>query len=264
MTYASRETSQYSGQPFELFLFQTAEQVWRLTSSDKVRTYMGEHYAPTALTHSEPNQGVELASGSIKLQLPADHEIALLFRAYIPVSPLWLTIYRAHEGEADSETVTYWTGKVTKATFAETCELECVPEQQALKKSVPCAVFGSQCNRVLYDAGCGVSRLAFRVQGTLLSVAGDQIAAPEFAARPSGWWVNGYVEFGSERRMIIRHVGPLLTLMTGMASLAVGAQVFVYAGCNRKSSDCAGKFSNLVNFFGFEWVPTKNPFNGVQ
>lgn len=263
MTFDGRESSQYSGQPYELFLFQTGTQVWHLSSGDQPRTYGGQPFEPTAITHTEPDQGTELKSGSLKLQLPFDHEVALLFRAYAPDTPLWLTIFRAHEGEAESETVTYWIGKVTKATFTTVCELECAPEQHALQKTIPSSVFQSLCNRILFDAGCGVSREAFRIAATLTTVHSETVQASEFASKEDGWWKNGYLEFGLERRMVYDHTGDTLVLESGMAALEIGTQVYVYAGCEHTYDVCQAKFSNGVNFFGFQWVPTRNPFNGV-
>ena len=137
------------------------------------------------------------------------------------------------------------------------------PEQQTLKRTLPPARYQKQCNRILYDPGCGVARAAFKVTGVLSSVAGAVIRAPEFAAKPDGWFAAGYVELGVERRMILDHTGDTLTLRTAMPSLHVGVSLAAYAGCMRDSGTCNAKFNNGARFFGFEWIPTRNPFDGI-
>jgi len=64
--------------------------------------------------------------------------------------------------------------------------------------------------------------------------------------------------------MILNHVGDTLTLLTAMAGLAVGQSVTAFAGCKRTLLDCDTKFNNLPFFFGFEWIPAKNPFDGLE
>jgi hypothetical protein len=85
-----------------------------------------------------------------------------------------------------------------------------------------------------------------------------------FATKPNGWFNAGYIEKGTERRMIINHAGDTLTLLNPMAGLAVGDAITAYAGCKRDYSDCVSKFNNGERFFGFEWIPARNPFNGLE
>jgi uncharacterized phage protein (TIGR02218 family) len=264
VTYAARETSQSSGQPFELYLFQTETQTWRLTSADRKITYNGQIYEPEAIVRTATGQGQETTSGSIKVTLPKEHAIALLFVSYIPGTPLSLVILRGHEGEPDAEVVTHFTGKVTMATFGEDCELTVVPERDVLKKRVPGPKYQKPCNHILYDSGCQVDKNLFKVTATLTNVTGETIQAAAFATKPDGWFNAGYIEKGTERRMIINHVGNTVTLLNAMAGLAVGDVITAYAGCNRSFSDCNTKFNNAPNFFGFEFIPGRNPFNGLE
>ncbi len=264
MTYTARETSQSSGQPFELYLFQTETQTWRLTSADRKITYNGQIYEPEAIIRTATGQGQETTSGSIKVTIPKEHAIALLFVSYIPSTPLSLVIFRGHEGEPDAEVVTHFTGRVTMATFGEDCELTVVPERDVLKKRVPGPKYQKPCNHILYDSGCQVDKNLFKVTATLTSVTGETIQAAAFATKPDGWFNAGYIEKGSERRMILNHVGNTVTLLNAMAGLAVSDAITAYAGCNRSFSDCNTKFNNAPNFFGFEFIPGRNPFNWLE
>jgi uncharacterized phage protein (TIGR02218 family) len=263
MSYQARETSTYSGQPYELFQFTTIAGTWRFTGADEPKVYQGVTFDPEAIIHTEPSAGAELKSGTIKITLPADNEIAAQFIPYMPQSPMFLTIFRAHDGEADSETVVYWTGKITAALFGDVCELTATPEQGVLKRSIPQARFQMQCNHILFDGGCKVIKDLFKVLGTLTSVAGAVIQAVAFGTKPDGYFNGGYIEFGNQRRLIVNHVGTTLTLLEGLPGLSVASVCYAYAGCNHNfTGDCTTKFANTGNFFGFQWIPSKNPFNG--
>lgn len=112
MSYNSRETSVSSGQPFELYLFQTQTQSWRFTSADEAQSYQGAAYSPESISRTNTSQNAEVSGGHIKVTIPKDHTIAQMFVAYIPSTPLTLVIYRGHRGEADSEMKVAFTGRV--------------------------------------------------------------------------------------------------------------------------------------------------------
>lgn len=264
MTYATRETSQHGGQPFELYLFQTETQSWRLTSADRQITHLGQLYEPEAIVRTATQQGQE--TSSIKVTIPREHAIAQLFVAYIPATPLSLVIFRGHAGELESETVTHFTGQVTAAQFTEDCELTCLPERGVLKRRIPGPKYQKQCNHILYDSGCQVDKNLFKVTGTLTSVSADglTIQAAAFGTKPDGFFNAGYIEKGAERRMVVSHLGTTLTLFNAMAGLVVGDVIAGFAGCKRDFNDCNTKFDNAPHFFGFEFIPSRNPFDEIQ
>jgi uncharacterized phage protein (TIGR02218 family) len=261
MTYSARETSRYSGLPFELYQFTSQGlDVWRMTSGDVARSYLSQIYTPEAIERTEINQDHELTSGSIKVTIPRTCDLASRFVSYIPSSPISLVIFRGHDG--DSDIVVNFTGRVASATFADECELEIQPEQQALRRTIPIQKYQSQCNRVLYGPGCGVDKNAFKLVGTVLTVTGDTFTVAVAGTKIDGWLNAGYMEKGDEKRMILNHTGTSVQLINPMASLAPGDSVNLYAGCMRHEVDCGVKFNNLVNHWGFARIPQKNPFDG--
>jgi uncharacterized phage protein (TIGR02218 family) len=260
MTYAARETSRYSGLPYEIYLFSSVTENWRMTSGDIDRTYLGQIYSATAMNRTEIAQDQELSSGSIKVTVPRTCDLASRFVAYIPSTPVSLVIYRGHDG--DSEVVVNFTGRIASVTFADECEIEVVPEQQVLRRQVPIQKFQAQCNWVLYGGGCGVAKIGFLTPGTVLTVSGAVVTIAAAGTKTNGWFNNGYLEKGEERRMILSHTGTSITLINFLANLVPGDSVNLYAGCQRNADDCTRRFNNLVNFWGFPWIPTKNPFGG--
>lgn len=260
MSYAARETSTYSGEPFELYLFQSGADSWCLTSGDKARVYNGKTYTPETMERTEIDQNQEAKSGEITVTLPRTHELASRFVSYIPTSPVSLVIFRGHDGEA--EVVPNFTGRVAKAEFTDVCKLTVSSEADLLRKRVPCQRYQNQCNWVLFGAGCGVEKVNFCVNGTVASVNGDLVTSPVFAAKPSGWLAAGYFECGFDFRMILSHTGDTIRLIAGISGLKAGDTFSAYAGCDRTGATCKSKFDNLARFRGFDKIPWKNPFDG--
>lgn len=261
MSFADKEVSIEAGEPYELYLFQTEQDTYRLTSADEDKLFLGGTYVRTPVSRSEITDDQEQHRGQVKVNLSPEHAICQQFVAYLPASPMALTIYRQQTGEIDAEAKVIFSGKVYLCNFQDPCEIVCVPDTDQLKKVVPGSQFQSQCNRVLYDAGCTVDREDFKRTITLSSVAVDVLVSSDFAAEIDGWFQNGYVDFNGQKRMILSHVGDTVTLLAGIAGLEAGDVVFGYAGCNHQyNGDCVAKFDNGANFFGFQWIPTKNPF----
>jgi hypothetical protein len=261
MSYNARETSLRDGDPYEMYLFQTETRAWRLTSSHETKTYNGEAFTPEAITRTSTSQDRENKSARTKVTIPKAHEVAQMFVPYIPVSPLSLIIYGAHEGEA--EVIVTFTGAVQQATFGDNCELSCAPESERLKKKLFQPSFQKPCNRLLYSPACGVNRAdyAWPVTLTVVGADGITIVAAEFGDKPDGYFNNGYLEKGFERRMILNHAAQTINIITPFSALVVGDQVTAYPGCNRDYLAC-DDYNNLDRFLGFDGIPNKNPFNG--
>lgn len=263
MTFDARENSRNDGEPYELYLFETETKSWRVTSADREISYLAHTYERAAIHRTGTEQGQELKSGSIQITIPKTHPLAGEFIGFIPSTPMSLVIYRGHEGEA--EVAVQFVGGISRAQFTDECELTAIPESDILKSTIPITQYQRPCNHFLYDVGCQMDRDDFKTTAVLSLVNGTTVKSAAFAAQADGWFDAGYIERGTERRMILTHVGDTLTLLNAMSGLAGGATIDAFAGCMRNSQVCRDKFDNLVHFLGFEFIPTKNPFvGGVQ
>lgn len=258
MTYAARETSIDTGQPCELYAFQTADSGWYFTSGDEAQSYLGQTYAIETINRTAITQSGETKAGQVKITVPLDNAVAQLFRTYIPDTPLSVVIYRTHG--TDGEFVVIFTGRVLVASFGDFAELTAMPESDVLKYAVPSEQFQTQCNHFLFDAGCKVAKALYMVPGVVGAIAGNVLTIPACAGKPNGWFTAGYIEFGLQRRMILSHVGNQIALIAPVPGLTVGASVNAYAGCMRDFGTCVSKFNNPQNFAGFQWIPINNPF----
>lgn len=264
MAYGDRETSTNAGAPLEFYEFATTDQTWRLTSADIDLTLDGDTYTSISLSRSEISDDQEQRRGRVNVMIDPNHEIAGLFVAYMPSTPLFLTIRRNHDGEDDSEVVVIFNGRVNQAIFGDPLTLLCVPDTDDLKKQIPAGTFQTQCNHILYDDGCTIDPEDFKRSATITSVSADglTIHADAFGDEVANWFMNGYIQKGFQRRMILTHSGTLVTLIAPLNGLQVGDSIFAFAGCDRAfRGDCVLKFANGKNFHGFQWVPNRNPFN---
>jgi len=265
-TYLEREQGIATGDPVELYLFQAAGETWRVTSSEESFTLDGETFTPLAIGRGAIAQSQEQRSNTLKITIPANHEIAQRFTPFIPNTPMTLVIYRTHRGLDDSEAIMYWNGRVTAALLGDSCDLTCESDAAGLKKRIPGARYQRPCNRILFDVGCGVDPDDFKVETELTGVSPDFsiLTSPDFDAKPDGWFRNGYVEFGQQLRMIIDHTGPDLTLLGPLFGAEIGSEVTAFAGCARTLEECVAKFDNGARFLGFPWMPSRNPFQRIE
>lgn len=263
MSFEARETGTATGAPLECYRFSQGSSLWLWTSADRSVVLPSGTYSPTTLTRGDLDHSNEDEGGSLQLTVPRTNQVAQLFAAEIPSTPVLLTVFRCHRGEETDVRVRF-VGSVSAARLAgPEAVLLCQPWRATFRRTVPALRYQSQCNWSLYGTGCGVSPTAFRDLATVGSVAGAVVTSPDFAVRADHWFRNGWLEApGGERRWIVAHVGNSVTLMYPLSTLLPGQQVSVYAGCDRTESACATKFANLANHFGFPRIPTRNPHGG--
>lgn len=260
MTYTTLETSRDDGAPLELYLFSRGVERWTWTSGDVPVVWQGATYIPAVISRDEPDQDQQRA-GPLTLTVPRDNEVAGLFRVFVPASTLGLTVYRAHRDDL-ADIIPWWQGRVRAVEWrgsealihAE--PLDAMLERQALRRA-----YGLNCQHMLYDLRCKISAEAFRVAGAVANVTGTSITAAVFAGQPDGWWVSGYVRVAQQDyRMVVAHTGDTVEVLSAFEDLAPGDAIEAFAGCARTLAVCRSKFDNAVNYGGFPWIPTENPF----
>jgi uncharacterized phage protein (TIGR02218 family) len=259
MTFDARESSGYSGQPVELYLFVCGSQKWCYTSGDAEAVYAGDHYVPDPISRGSIDMNGEDEQGNVTLELARTNAVAEMFIADLPVNPVYLMIRRYHRG--DDEYQVFWTGEVVSCAFkGSKATLTGLPVSRVLRRQIPGPTFQAQCNWALFSERCGLSKANFMHLATISAISGIYITATAFGTHSSGYFRSGWVEDASgETHWITEHVMSTLTLMTPFRSLRVGSVVSVYPGCDRTMVACQA-FGNRDNFCGFEFLPSKNPF----
>lgn len=260
------------GSPAEFYHFQRGATHWYYTSADAAQVYNGNTYTPTKLKRSRIKQGGGMSAEGVTLTLPRNNEIALTYISFPAAANTSIIIYGRHRNDVDAEVVHIWSGRVKNANFkGAAVELFCesiltASRAQGLKRN-----FGANCSHVLYDQTpltCGVNKASHAMTAAVSAVMGSVITSASFASNPSGYYSGGIIEWVNagltEYRMILEHSGANIRLVAPLHGMASGATVTVYPGCDRTTSQCAGRFNNLANYGGFPYVPTKTPFGGTM
>lgn len=269
MTYSSAEISSYAGSPVELFLFTRGVKIWTYTSADDSQTHLSQTYAPVPIKRSRIDDMAELNRRELEIEVPHDLPVASQFISYPPGEVVTLKIFRRHRTDLDLETRVIWIGRVLSARWGDDGNvLLCEPISTSLKRTGLRRRYGRQCGRVLYMPGCNVDPASYRTQGTVTAITGNQFSIAAAAGQPDGFFNGGYLwwqmpDGRKDSRMIIGHVGDLVTLNAVMPAVSVGDAVELYPGCPHTIAVCESRFGNHENNGAFMFTPNVNPFGGT-
>jgi hypothetical protein len=227
VTYNARETGQYSGSPVELYRFVHGSQQLFFTSADKAQTYSGNTYVREAITRGEIDASDEDQQGMLEVTLPRTNAVADLFIPAMPTSPVILTLFRMHRG--DAEVVQLSSGEVFERPVRGLGgEAQRPARGKRASAHHPSTTFQGQCNWALYSTQCGIAKATYAEAGTVSAIAGAVVTLTITHDRASGYFNNGFVVSASnERHWILGHTrlsatSAQLTLMTPFAALQAG------------------------------------------
>ena len=268
MTYSAFETSQEGSQPVEVYTFLIGAQAFRYTSAEDTVTLSAIDYAPESISRGTLEDGAEERDTNLSLVLPATNPVARQFLFSIPGQRVKIQIDRYQRLDTPTpEVIRIFDGFVHSVTYegnGKTASMSCRPAVAVLNRTIPRFAFHAQCNHVLYDSGCQVDDTdpAFRVSsGSVTAVSGRVLTVSGLSGSfADGFFDGGFVEVvgSSDFRMILSHTGNDLTLLLPFSTDPTTVNVF--AGCDHSIATCKAKFDNVINFGGFPFVPTRNPF----
>jgi len=264
VTYEALETSQESGQPVELYEFIIGTETYRYTSAEDTVLFNGNSWVSRQITRSNPTQTTDERRQLITVTLPTDDVVCARYIGIVPGKLMSLEIIRFHRG--DAEAFILWQGRVKGAKYIRQgalCELQGLSTESSYSRTIPRHKYQGLCNHVLYDGGCKIVKTSYQYVGTINVISGNTITVNGLeTAKGDGWATGGYIELGSgeDYRMVLDQSGDVLKLMLPFNG-STGQSVTVYAGCDHTLDTCDSKFSNAVNYGGFPFVPSLNPFN---
>lgn len=138
--------------------------------------------------------------------------------------------------------------------------VECKSDSSRLDILMPRNLIQAGCLHTLFDLGCGLLETANRTSGSISGTAGDGSLITGLGAA-SGTFDEGRlvitsgVHQGSVRK-IKKQITTNLYLFAPFVSDPVpGTTFYVTPGCDKTKATCETKFSNVVNFRGFPYVP---------
>ena len=143
------------------------------------------------------------------------------------------------------------------ATFSVSSHLE------LLNQNLPRNLYQSGCLNTLYDSGCGLNRSDFTVNASVSSGSTGGVVRATLP-QSTGYFDLGVIYFTSGvnngvSRTIKNYIHGTpctLTLIAPLPSIPGAGDAFsITAGCDKQQSTCQNKFSNLIHFRGFPYVP---------
>ena len=279
------ERSAFSGRPLQLYQFLRSsgdtDFFWRYNGSDRNLTYNTYMYEAAAISDDGITTTGEAAASEFKITMPAFAQFCNDYRASggTPSDTIYAHVFRAHADDIVgldttapyiSTAVMVWTGTVDGITQATDTQMEitCSTLAASFKRPGLRYTWQVNCPHMLYDPlTCKVDKTLYRVDTTVDNVHGLIITSDELGLFVDGWFDGGYVEYMTpsgfvEKRMINRHIGTSVRVLTPIKDMAIGDPVVAYPGCARTVAACKEKFSNYANYGGFPHIPGRSPYDG--
>lgn len=268
MSYTTRELSIESGAPVELYKFTIGvDRVYRFTQSEFPVVYLGETYYPGIKDRSNPVMSPEIEQSKLTVIVDRNFVIAELFQENAPRATVWVTIYRKHEGDDDSQVISYWQGRIEgiKIDGEDSAELTMGTLESGLRRNIFTPSYQSTCRFFLYDGRCPVPDSAFKIDALITATNGLELVSADFDLYPDGYFKLGVIETDNfDSRFIVDHIGDTVTLIAPFESPVTGLTVSALAGCDQVRSTCRTKFGAYTNdgrdFGGCDLVPDDNLF----
>lgn len=260
MTYIDTEKSIHDNEPIELYKFSraaTGEDFFYTSAEDSI-SYLSNTYIPIYIQRGNIEQTEDLDKADVELDISYTADICITYISEVIIDPVNVTIYRGNAGGFSQ----YWSGVMDSMTINEpSATISCVPISKALENKMLHLTHSIQCPYTLFDnVTCKASRGSFLVAGEVESSDGTNIISASFGTKPDGWFIGGEIVASNRRRMIYSHVGSKITISPRL-DVSIGTSFDATAGCGHNTTDCNTKFSNLDNFGGEPYIPTRDPWH---
>jgi uncharacterized phage protein (TIGR02218 family) len=275
MSFDARETSEFEGEPQELYWFMRGSDEWLYTSGAFQITLGDETYEPLAgLKRADIVRGQERGTNQLTIEMPRSTDIAEEFISVPKQSAIWLKIFRVHDGETDYRI--FYQGRIRAVDFKGNIATLTLDDITAsIHKQAFRWKFQNQCNNFTFDANCTLDEEDFTYANQeILSIDGNDITFDNTEA--SAWFTSGQIVMSTgDRRMIVNDVKvgsthtitllqPFETLIVGDLVDAVGGACrHTFATCQAVKTKSGGTEDNSENYGGYPLVPRKDPFRSI-
>lgn len=272
MTYVVFESSVQDGDPVFKFLFAVGDIEYRCTNADYIIGDTAGSFMPVPISAGEFSNSREFQNSILPLKLPRTNEFARLYIGGVPDQVTTVTIWRSHRSDPDEEFRIFWQGRIVGVSVdRDEVQLECESIFSSMKRTGLYRRYQKGCPYALYGEGCEVPKYEFAEVLTITAIAGNSLTVAGADGFDAAYFRGGELELpNGVTRFITGHTGTSITMLRAVADLADlqdsngEIQATFYPGCNHTVSHCKDRFDNLVNYGGFPFFASKNPFNNVS
>ena len=272
MSYQTYEESVRDGRPVLLFVFRYSGKTWRYTTEDRDRLYNTDTYEAIPITISDIPSVTDTDKATVEIQVPTDCPAVELFKPGPPSEVVSITVFGNHLSDSAGEFIVVWKGRVSTVDWSDTqATITSDSVFNALNRAGLGPRFTRQCGTYIYSERCGLSKTNWKQVGVATVVSGTELTVPQTIGKDDNYYAGGYVEWENaangniEMRFIRSSYGTdgRILLNTFALNLPAGTAVTLYPGCDHQLATCRAKFSNVVNYRGTPYIPSKNPFGGT-
>lgn len=250
----------------ELFKFIEEGTTWTITPIAVPVEYDSEIYLPAVIKRNEIESKNELNKAALEVTLDMDNAMARRWLIDRVEAVVTVTVFEIDE---EDEVSVAWKGRLCAVKPGDS-DITLVFESifTSLRRPGLRARYLRSCRYSLYGRGCGLNKEGFAIAGVASAASSLTITVTAAAGYPDGWFQTGIIKFDGIQRFITSHIGSSITVIRPIESLIQsvaddGPQaVVLYPGCDRSRATCNSKFSNLLNYGGFDWIPVRNPIDG--
>lgn len=236
----------------ELFEFLLDGTYYRYTSGSITIDKGGNDFVPETIRRSPTVQTDDLVRANVQIVTVRDNPFVVA--ALASPQPATVTLFGEYTGAAWA---TIWLGRcVGYQMRGAECTIATESLFTHLQRTALYPRYQLLCRHVLFDGGCGLTAATYKYAGTVSVVDGTTITIPGLDGEVNGYYTGGYVKFGSyDYRTITDHTGNDIEIYSTVPGLAASESADVYPGCDHTESECDTKFSNILNYGGFPWIP---------
>lgn len=243
----------------ELYDFEYAGIYDRYTSYSTDLEFQSQTYLRATIQRSGFTVDTEFGKVSMTIKTPLVPTLST-YIANQPVERTRVTIWRALLSDLTDYRVLF-KGDVLRVSFkGAMCQASCEMQSHILAQRLPTIVHQSFCNHQIFDAGCTLNDLTWRLAATITGISSDQYTSSTFGTKPDGYYIGGMLTKDNDSRHIINHVGNNVWLHVPFDDrVGLGDTVWALPGCDGAPDTCRDTFSNFSNFLGFPYIPDSNP-----
>lgn len=237
------------------------ENVSYYTSADSAEIYDGNEYTPVTMGRTNTEEKAELEKSNIEIIFSVGNEFAKKWVGVDYESFLKVEIFE----KEDAVELNVWRGRLVSTSIKKS-KIHLVFESvfTSIARYGLRRLYQRLCPYTLYGRGCNVRRSSKALIGTITNIV--DLTYTITNGQVDHFFSHGLVRFGKELAFVRSQIGNQLTVTKVNPEIeaefaASGfVDVKIYPGCDKSKQTCEDKFSNIINFGGYHYMPVKNPF----